>query len=413
MREPAAAPSARDPVLSPQPAPPPRRPAVTAGVPDASLPPLPSPSYRFERNPLPHLANRVAAGENARGLGFRFGPPVATLPLDMMSARRAFHAFLISCTQAINREDRTGLTIPADWVPACAAAGGNRDGDPIAFFRSHFRTVEIGDGSAFATGYYEPEIEASFDRRPGYDWPIYGVPGDMMTRELPRNASSLLSHYRVADGEELPYYTRAQIDAGVLAGRGLELAWARDPVSLFFYHVQGSGLLRLPDGSLARLSYADNNGHEYQSIGRLMRDRGLLGEGQTTSQGIQDWLRANPIEGRAIMNENPRYIFFTPSDAPAPYGALATYVTPRATVAADLNYVPRGAPVFLDLDHDIADGLWVAQDRGGAITGANRFDTFWGAGEAAHDIAGGMASRGRALILLPLPAAERLAREGN
>lgn len=410
MDEPAASRSA--PTTSQRPREPARS-TSTAAVPDPSLPPLPDTDYDFRGSDHWAYQNLVAAGENARGLGYRFGPPVASLAIDAMSARRAFHAFLISCTQAINREDRSGLTIPRDWAPACQAAGSNRDGDPIAFFRSYFRAIEIGDGRAFATGYYEPEIEASLDRRPGYDWPIYAEPDDLIVRAMPRNRSSLLSHYRFVDGEERPYFTRAEIDGGAIAGRGLELAWARDPVSLFFYHVQGSGLLHLPDGTLARLSYAENNGFDYVSIGALMRQRALLGEGQTTSQGIQRWLRAHPVEGRAIMNENPRYIFFAPSEAPAPYGALAVYVTPRASVAADFNYVPRGAPVFLDIDSDIADGLWIAQDRGGAINGANRFDTFWGAGEAAHEIAGGMASRGRALILIPIAAADRLAREEN
>lgn len=213
---------------------------------------------------------------------------------------------------------------------------------------------------------------------------------------------------RDVDGELQPYFDRAAIENGALSGRGLEIAWARDPVSLFFFQVQGGGLLRMPDGSVERLSYAGNNGFDYVSIGGLMRERGLLGAGQTTSQGIQAWLRAHPEEGRAIMQENPRYIFYAETDAPAPNGSLGRYVTPHATVAADPAYTPLGAPIFLDVAHDIADGLWVAQDTGGAIQGANRFDTFWGAGEAAHDIAGGMASRGRAYILIPNSAAARL-----
>ncbi|MCA1748234.1 MAG: MltA domain-containing protein, partial [Sphingomonadales bacterium] len=204
------------------------------------------------------------------------------------------------------------------------------------------------------------------------------------------------------------YHDRAAIEAGALAGRGLEIAWVRDIVDLFFMHVQGSGMLRLPDGSAMRVGYAGNNGYDYTSIGALMRERGLLEPGQTTSQGIQAWLRAHPAEAREIMQANRRYIFFTASDNPAPAGSIGYYVTPRGSVAVDPAYVPLGAPVFLDVDQNVADGIWVAQDTGAAIRGPNRFDTYWGSGESAHDIAGGMAGRGRAYVLIPRVSAVRL-----
>ena len=125
-------------------------------------------------------------------------------------------------------------------------------------------------------------------------------------------------------------------------------------------------------------------------------------------KGIVDWIRANPAEGAALMRENLSYIFFKELTGAGPLGALALPVTPRGTVATDPHFVPLGAPVFLrDMDRREADGLWVAQDTGGAIKGANRFDTFWGAGAEAEVTAGGMASNGRAMILLPKGAAAR------
>jgi membrane-bound lytic murein transglycosylase A len=132
-----------------------------------------------------------------------------------------------------------------------------------------------------------------------------------------------------------------------------------------------------------------------------MRQRGLLAPGQSTMQGIMAWLRANPEEGRAIMRENKSFVFFRELTGPGPIGALGLPVTARATVAADPAFVPLGAPVWLTLDRAEANGLWVAQDTGGAIKGANRFDTFWGAGEEARRIAGGMSGRGEAVLLLP------------
>jgi len=201
------------------------------------------------------------------------------------------------------------------------------------------------------------------------------------------------------------YFTRAEIEDGALAGKGLELAWAKDPVDLFFLEIQGSGRVHFPDGSVMRVGYAGQNGRDYIAIGRLLRDRGILPPGGANMQAIKDWIRANPDQGRELMRENLSYIFFKELTGPGPLGALNVAVTPRATVAADPNYAPLGAPIFLKMDRPEANGLWVAQDTGGAIKGPNRFDTFWGAGQDAVAIAGGMSASGEALILVPKGAA--------
>ena len=171
--------------------------------------------------------------------------------------------------------------------------------------------------------------------------------------------------------------------------------------------IQGSGRLRYPDGTVARIGYAEQNGREYVAVGRLLRERGMLPPGGASMESIVQWMRTNPEQGRALMRENLSYIFFRPLTGPGPLGALELPVTPRASVAADPNFIPLGAPVFLDLSRREAWGLWVAQDTGGAIKGANRVDTFWGAGEEARRIAGGMAASGRALILIPKGTAAR------
>jgi membrane-bound lytic murein transglycosylase A len=213
---------------------------------------------------------------------------------------------------------------------------------------------------------------------------------------------------RLVNGVVVPYFDRTEIENGALAGRGLEIAWAADAIDFFFLQIQGSGRLLQPDGSVIRIGYAGQNGHPYTGIGKLMKDRGLLGPGQTTMQGIVAWLRAHPEEGRAIMRENKSYIFFQELTGPGPLGSLGLPVTPRGTVAADPKFVPLGAPVLLSLDRTEASGLWIAQDTGGAIKGANRFDTFWGAGDEAARIAGGMQGKGSAYILLPKGSAARL-----
>ena len=170
---------------------------------------------------------------------------------------------------------------------------------------------------------------------------------------------------------------------------------------MFFLQVQGSGRLRGPDGTIVRIGYAEQNGHSYVAIGRLLREREALPAGGATMAGIVGWMRAQPDRGRALMRENPSYIFFRELTGAGPLGAMGLPVTTNASVATDPRFIPLGAPVWIDMDRDIADGLWIAQDTGGAIKGPNRVDTFWGAGAAAEATAGGMSAKGRGLVLIP------------
>ena len=346
------------------------------------------------------------------------GPSVGALPITTTDANFALSAFRESCSWATGKEDRSGLTFPADWEPACTAARGWAATRGREFFIEHFETARIGDGTAFATGYFEPEIDGSRTRRQGYDVPVYRMPDDL-TRAWPRATPASERTGRAplgrtgADGDHVPYYTRAEIEAGALAGRGLEIAWARDAIEMFFLQIQGSGLLRLPDGSQMRIGYAGQNGHGYTAIGRPMREQGLIGEGTpypVSMQGIVAWLRANPDRAPEIMRLNESWIFFRELTTDGPLGSLGVPVRRESSVAVDPRYVPYGAPVFLDLERDVADGLWVAQDTGGAIKGANRFDTFWGNGGDAREIAGAMSSSGSALVLLPKGVVARLGR---
>lgn len=378
-------------VPGPVPAPAPLPPAPTQ-------PPAPPPT---PTQPAPPAATALSTGVVA-----------ATLPaLDAQQAGLALAAFQISCPSLVRRADRSGLTQGADWQAACDAAKAVPEGGAAAFFRTQFTPVRVGDGAAFATGYFEPEIAGSRTPGPGYQAPVYRRPPDLVDVALGDFSADLAGKTirgRVDQGKLVLYYDRGAIDDGALAGRGLEIAWAADPIELFFLQIQGSGRLRLPDGSVMRIGYDSQNGRDYVGIGRRLREMNALGPGESTMDGIVRWLRANPEPGRALMRENKSYIFFRELTGPGPVGAMGVAVTPRATVAADPLFVPLGAPVVLDMPHKVASGVWVAQDTGGAIKGANRFDTFWGAGAEAREIAGGMSSRGQAVLLIPNVAAARL-----
>ena len=366
--------------------------------------------------PVPSPLPSPAPSGTAALLGLVTGPSLASFKLGDSDARGALAAFRTSCPRLLARTDNSGLTRNADWQPACAAASDWPSVQASRFFEAWFETAKVGDGKAFVTGYYEPEIAGVRSRQPGYDVPVYGMPADLVRARagdapLTEKGNPPLGRYDET-GAFVPYYDRAAIDDGALAGKGLEIAWVADPVELFFLQVQGSGRLRGPDGTVIRIGYAGQNGQSYTGIGSVMRSRGLLGTepGQYAGsmQGIMQYIREHPAEGTALMRQNQSYVFFKEITGDGPYGALGVPVRGGDSVAADPSYVPLGAPVVLSLDRTEANGLWIAQDTGGAIKGANRFDSFWGAGAAARTTAGGMSGRGEAWLLLPKGTVNRL-----
>lgn len=367
--------------------------------------------------PAPEPPAPQPAAPTAALAGVRPGPAIASLGLDRADAAAALGSFIESCAALQRRTDASGLTRGEDWALACAAAPGWPRDDAVRFFTDHFEAVVVGDGAAFATGYYEPEIAGSRTRRPGFEVPVYGLPQDLVrgwpddVTQAERTGRAPLGR-RDLSGRHVPYYDRAEIEGGALAGRGLEIAWAADPVELFFLQIQGSGRLLTPEGEVIRIGYAGQNGREYVALGAVMRERGLLGDGPgqyaPTMQGIMQYLREHPAEGAELMRLNRSWVFFRELEGDGPLGALEVPVRPHSSVAADPAYVPLGAPVFLTLNRSEANGLWIAQDTGGAIKGPNRFDTFWGAGELARDVAGGMSARGQALLFLPRGTLSRL-----
>lgn len=361
--------------------------------------------------PTPAPASVVNGGGTAATSGVALGPDFASLGVTDQQASRALAAFRISCPSVQKRSDASGLTQPQDWTEACAAAANWADDKATQFFAQYFQTVQIGNGAAFATGYFEPEIAASRTRSAAYNVPIYRRPDDLVEVNLGDFSDDLKGRTvrgRAQQGKLVRYYDRKEISEGALAGRGLEIAYAADAAEFFFLQIQGSGRLRLPGGDVMRIGYDTQNGRGYVGIGKLLLDRGELPRGGADMQGIINYLRADPVRGAAVMNENPSWIFFRELTGAGPLGALGLPVTGRASIAADPNFIPLGAPVFLSLDRTEANGLWVAQDTGGAIKGANRVDTFWGAGDEARRIAGGMAGRGSALLLLPRASVARV-----
>ncbi|MGB0496725.1 MAG: murein transglycosylase A [Rubricella sp.] len=309
------------------------------------------------------------------------------------SHEAARETFLRSCGSA----PESPLVEADEWRTLCDA--GRSATDARAFFEEHFVPVLIEDGNPpLVTGYYEPELAASRTRQGRFDEPIYRLPPE---RRGVRGA----------------WLTRAEIEGGALAGRGLELAWLEDPVDVFFLQVQGSGRLRMEDGSVLRIGYGGRNGHPYRSVGRHMVELGLFAEHQASASNIRRWVAGNGDDGRRILHHNPSFIFFRvvedlPEEA-GPVGALGVPVTAMRSIAVDPDYTPLGAPVWLETETALGPfaALVVAQDVGAAIRGAQRADLFFGSGREAGEIAGVMRTPGRLVTLLPRAAAARLTGE--
>ena len=292
-----------------------------------------------------------------------------------------------------------GQLADADWQPICrlAADAGSSPAEARAFFELFFRPVMIGSPPALFTGYYEPELAGSPVRTPRFAWPIYRRPPELQ------------------DGQV--YYDRAAIEAGAIRGRGLEIAWLEDPVDVFFLQVQGSGRIRMPDGSVIRVGYAGRNGHAYRSVGQEMIRRGSHTPDEVSAQEIRAYVRRTGRAGLDLLNVNPSYIFFRKlSDLPAdrgPIGAMGASITTLRSVAIDPAYTPLGAPVWIDkAGADPIRALMVAQDTGGAIKGPQRADIFFGTGPSAGDAAGTVKDPGRMVVLLPIDRAYALLPEG-
>jgi membrane-bound lytic murein transglycosylase A len=284
-----------------------------------------------------------------------------------------------------------------------------------AFFEDRFLPHLIADSArpGFVTGYYEPEIEGSYVRGGPFQVPVYRRPPDLITlapeTERARFNDRITGLRETADGQ-VPYYTRAEIWAGALSGRGLELLYLKDMVELFYMQVQGSGRVHLKEGGAVRLGYAGKNGYPYTSIGRLLIERGAIAPDAMSMAAVKAWLRSDEARGQALMEENRSYVFFRELDAgegrDGPRGAQGVALTPGRSLAVDTAYHRLGLPVFVTAADLVTEGepfrrLMIAQDVGSAIRGPERGDIFWGTGEGAGAIAGSTRHAARFAVLLP------------
>lgn len=316
--------------------------------------------------------------------------------------REAMESFLKSCAKMQTISDDKTLHKNGvggkygDWKKLCDEAQNSHFMDDTQikhFFEKNFTPYLVtnwGKVDGRFTGYFETELKGSRTKQGQYQYPLYRLPDD------------------IKKGKE--YFTRAEIENGALAGRGLEIAWTDDPVRLFFLHIQGSGRLIMEDGSVMRVGYSGQNQNEYIAVGKIMIERGYIAKENMSAEAIKEWLYNNPDKMHEVMNTNPSYVFFREIEGgDGPIGAQGVALTPLRSIAVDKKFLPYGAPVWVNVDITQPEGgleqnfrrLLIAQDTGGAIKGPVRGDLFFGYGSEAERMAGHQNSRGFYYILLP------------
>lgn len=292
--------------------------------------------------------------------------------------------------------------------------------DPASLSRSfdlYGIQPDPGDGGPLVTGYYEPILDGSLKPDEVFRYPIYSPPPDLVTVDLrlfdpEKFAAGERLVGRVQENRLIPYFTRREIDAsGKLEESRCHLAWLKDRLDVFFLHIQGSGVIRLPDGSERRVGYAGANGRPYRSVGKYLIEKGLLPAEGISMQVIRDFLKKHPEIQDEVLGHNESYVFFRWVQE-GPVGSLNVVLTEGRSIATDPAFQPRGALAFLEsFKPRVSEtGEWIGteplsrwvvnQDVGGAIKGLGRVDLFCGTGEAAEWVAGRMKFPGRLYFLL-------------
>ncbi|MBL4589581.1 MAG: murein transglycosylase A [Alphaproteobacteria bacterium] len=330
-------------------------------------------------------------------------------------------AFDKSCERIAKKNPEAGFGHEPEWgtfgqwQELCAKRPENTpDYNVVQWIEENFQPFKVtnkaNDSVGLFTGYYEASLNGSNMQTARYNVPLREKPRDLVSVDLGLFRDDLRGKRiagRVIDNKLKPYEDRAEITAQKMPlNVDKTIMWVDSPVDAFFLEIQGSGIVRMSDGSTQRVGYAGQNGHEYTAIGRTLIDMGELTKQNVSMQSIRTWLVANPEEGRHIMNSNRSYVFFRKLRTDGPVGAEGVTLTAGRSLAVDRGLYPYGLPVWIDVENPVEDApnlqkLMVAQDTGGAIKGAVRGDVFWGYGANAEAMAGNMKSKGTMTVFIP------------
>jgi membrane-bound lytic murein transglycosylase A len=337
---------------------------------------------------------------------------------------QAYRAFRVSCRpiEAQRQPSADQKALGTSLRDPCRAARAVDISDAArarAFFEEHFlplRISRLGEGDGFVTGYYEPVIDGSRTQTDVYTVPVYRRPSNLFVRGFKQSAASLPNKgevfRKIGRRKLVPYYDRAEIEDGAIAGRGLEICWLKNQTDLLFTQIQGSARVRLEDGSTVRINYDAHNGYPYTAVGRILIDRGIVPKEQMSMQKIREWMDQNPDGANELRRQNRSYVFFREvqlSDKDEAVGAQGVPLTPGRSIAVDKALHVYGTPFFIEGELPIESErsktpfhrLMIAQDTGSAIVGPARADLYFGAGVEAGKVSGRLRHNMHFVILVP------------
>jgi membrane-bound lytic murein transglycosylase A len=336
----------------------------------------------------------------------------------------AYQTFRTSCRSIAAQHEATpdSRALGTSLREPCRVARATEISDGAkarAFFEANFTPIKIsrlGEDDGFVTGYYEPVVQGSRTQTDVYNVPVYRRPSNLFVRGYSQASPDLpnkgLVYRKIGRRKLVPYYDRAEIEDGAIAGRGLEICWLKDQTDLLFAQIQGSARVRLEDGSTLRINYDSYNGYPYTAVGRVLIDHGIIPREEMSMQKIREWMEANPDGAKDVRRQNRSYIFFREvslSDKDEAIGAQGVQLTPGRSIAVDKSLHVYGTPFFiageLPIESDKAKTpfrrLMIAQDTGSAITGPARADLYFGAGPDAGKVSGRLKNSMRFVMLVP------------
>ena len=337
---------------------------------------------------------------------------------------KAYQAFRLSCRPiaAQSKPLVDAKALGSSLRDPCRAARALEISDEAkarAFFEEHFlplRISRLGEGEGFVTGYYEPIIDGSRTQTEVYNVPVYRRPSNLFVRGARQSSAGLPNKgqvfRKIGRRKLVPYYDRAEIEDGAIAGRGLEICWLKNQTDLLFTQIQGSARVRLEDGSTLRINYDAHNGYPYTPVGRILIERNIIPKDQMSMQKIREWMEQNPDGANELRRQNRSYVFFREvqlSDKDEAVGAQGVPLTPGRSIAVDKALHVYGTPFFIEGELPIETErsrtpfrrLMIAQDTGSAIVGPARADLYFGAGLEAGKVSGRLRHNMRFVMLIP------------
>ncbi|UPK35801.1 MltA domain-containing protein [Bradyrhizobium sp. 186] len=392
--------------------------------------------YRSHHHHLPELAAAPARALPYPPLPLPFEiPGTQYLPLAWADVKgwsdddhlAAYKTFRASC-RSINAQ--TAAAEPKVEAKALAASLSEPcrivksleltdDAKAKTFFEENFaplRISRLGEPDGFVTGYYEPVLDGSRTQTDVFNVPVYRRPSNLFVRGYKQDSVNLPNkgpvYRKIGRRKLVPYYDRGEIEDGKIAGRGLEIAWLKDPTDLLFAQIQGSARIKLDDGSTVRLNYDAYNGFPYTAVGRILIERGIIPKEEMSMQKIREWMAQNSEGAKELRRQNRSYIFFREvnlSDKDEAVGAQGIPLTAGRSIAVDKSLHVYGTPFFIEGELPIDSErsktpfhrLMIAQDTGSAIIGPARADLYFGAGQDAGRVSGRLRHAMHFVMLVP------------